>query len=52
MLALIDRERERLHRYAKKWGFSDRRTIRQSQRVDRLIYIFMASSGSVSKSAY
>ena len=41
MLTLIDHERERLHRFAKRWGLCDQRTIRQSQKLDRLIYWFM-----------
>lgn len=41
MLILIDLERERLHRMASQWGFNDRRTIRQSQKIDRMIYRFM-----------
>lgn len=43
MLDLINRERERLHRLAKQWGLSDQRTLRQSEKVDRLIYVFMSS---------
>lgn len=43
MLLSIDRERERLHRIAKEWGLGHRRTIRQSQKVDRLIYAFMST---------
>ena len=41
VLTPIDHERERLHRFAKRWGLCDQRTIRQSQKVDRLIYWFM-----------
>jgi hypothetical protein len=44
MLALIDRERERLHRFARQWGLHDVRTIRQSERVDRLINVFMRAT--------
>ena len=36
-ISLLDRERELLKRVAQKWGFSDERTLRQSERVDRLI---------------
>ncbi|MDW7649982.1 MAG: Spo0E family sporulation regulatory protein-aspartic acid phosphatase [Bacillota bacterium] len=47
MLALIeiDRERERLHRTVEKWGLRDHRTIRQSEKVDRMIYMFMCGQG-------
>jgi hypothetical protein len=38
---IIDRERELLKRIAQKWGFSHERTLRQSERVDRLIYDYM-----------
>ncbi|EEG76844.1 Spo0E family sporulation regulatory protein-aspartic acid phosphatase [Dethiobacter alkaliphilus] len=47
MLALIDRERERLHKFASQWGFGDQRTLQQSERVDRLIYVFMRRSDSI-----
>ncbi len=40
-ITLIDRERERLSIAARRWGFSDERTLRQSELVDRLINDFM-----------
>lgn len=44
MLALIDRERDRLHRFARLWGMHDSRTLRQSEKLDRLVYVFMRAS--------
>ena len=43
LVPMIDRERERLHKIAKQRGLRDERTIRQSQKVDRLINIYMSS---------
>lgn len=37
----IDQERERLTIAARCWGFGDERTIRQSERVDRLVNDYM-----------
>ena len=39
----ITQERERLYRYAKRWGLRDARTLRQSQKVDKLINKIMVS---------
>jgi hypothetical protein len=47
LITLIDRERERLHRFARQWGFHDVRTIRQSERLDKLINVFMRSAKKV-----
>ena len=43
MLSILDRERERLHRTANRWGLLDKRTIRQSKKLDKLINSFMVS---------
>jgi hypothetical protein len=37
----IDREREKLTIAARRWGFSDERTLRQSELVDRLVNDYM-----------
>ncbi|MBS4022706.1 MAG: Spo0E family sporulation regulatory protein-aspartic acid phosphatase [Dethiobacter sp.] len=46
-MALLDRERELLKRVAQKWGFSDERTLRQSQRVDRLVNDIMLNQNKL-----
>ncbi len=50
-MPVIDRERELLKRIAQKWGFSDERTLRQSERVDRLINNYMLGEGLFSDSS-
>lgn len=35
--SVLDRERELLRKAAELWGIGDERTIRQSQKVDRLV---------------
>lgn len=42
--SVLDRERELLRKAAELWGIGDERTIRQSQKVDRLVNDFMFRS--------
>ena len=37
MITFIDREREQLYKFVAKWGLNDRRTLRQSERLDQII---------------
>ena len=41
MVTIIDRERERLHKIAQRWGLQHERTLQQSRKVDQLIHSFM-----------
>ncbi|MCR3923035.1 MAG: Spo0E family sporulation regulatory protein-aspartic acid phosphatase [Firmicutes bacterium] len=41
-MCVIDRERERLHRIAKRWGLRHKKTLRQSKKVDRLLNNLMS----------